>query len=195
MSAVTSPEPRRAGPADETASETPDETPEITGIIVPVPEAQAFAPHPHITLLAPFRVRPLLGDDALHAEMREVFAGVPPFDFKLVEVRQFPDEHVYLAPEPDEPFRAMTFELSARFPDCPPYGGAFTDVIPHLTIDPGSEPELLPIEARATVAQLVYSYGITWDVIATFPLTGRLAGNGTGRSSTARPAFAKPNPE
>ena len=35
---------------------------EITGIVIPVPEAQPYAAHPHITLLAPFRPRPRLDD-------------------------------------------------------------------------------------------------------------------------------------
>jgi hypothetical protein len=151
-------------------------TPDITGIIVPVPEARPFAPHPHITLLAPFRDRSDLFDDSLRADLRAVFATKSAFRFRLVEVRRFPDDHVYLVPDPDEPFRAMTIELSNRYPDCPPYGGAFSQIIPHLTIDPESRPEPLPIDARATVTQLVHSHGEEWDVLATFPLAGAAIG-------------------
>jgi 2'-5' RNA ligase len=159
-----------AQPAAETV------TPDITGIIVPVPQARRFAPHPHITLLAPFRDPSELVDDSLRADLRAVFASTSPFHFRLVEVRRFPDDHLYLVPEPDEPFRAMTIELSHRYPDCPPYGGAFSEVIPHLTIDPDTRPHRLPIEAHATVTQLVHSHGEEWDVLATFPLAGAAVG-------------------
>jgi 2'-5' RNA ligase superfamily len=174
----------RAGERRVAAERTPAETglaaegvtPDITGIIVPVPEARPFASHPHITLLAPFRDRSELFEDSLRADLRAVFATTPSFHFRLVEVRRFPDDHVYLVPEPDEPFRAMTIELSNRYPECPPYGGAFSQVIPHLTIDPDVRPHPLPIDAHATVTQLVHSHGEEWDVLATFPLAGAAVG-------------------
>ncbi len=46
----------------------------------------------------------------------------------------FPANVVYLAPDPAEPFVALTEALAAAFPDCPPYGGAFDEPVPHLTI-------------------------------------------------------------
>jgi hypothetical protein len=144
---------------------------EVTGIVVPVPEAQAFAAHPHITLLAPFRPRERLDDDRLQDELGDFFAHRAPLDFALVAVRTFPDGHVYLAPEPDQPFRTMTLSLAARYPDCPPYEGQFEDVIPHLTIEDGAHP-LVPIRSRASVAHLVHSHGTAWDVVGTFHFTG-----------------------
>jgi 2'-5' RNA ligase len=153
--------------ADELA-----DVPDITGIIVPVPEAQAYAPHPHITLLAPFRARAELDHPDLHDALRNFFAERAPFHFKLVQVRQFPNAQAYLAPEPDEPFRAMTIALTEQYPDTPPYGGQFPDVIPHLTIDARSNPYPLPIAAHATAAQLVHSHADAWDVVATFGFHG-----------------------
>jgi 2'-5' RNA ligase superfamily len=166
---VTGAEPTAASnPADPRSADAPD----ITGIVVPVPEAQAYALHPHITLLAPFRRGADLVDPGLHAELRGYFATVAPFDFKLVEVRSFPDAHVYLAPEPDERFREMTIALNSRYPDCPPYGGMFRDIIPHLTIDATTHPNPLPIDAYASVAELVHSHRGAWDVITRFALAG-----------------------
>jgi 2'-5' RNA ligase superfamily len=166
---VTGVEPTAASnPADPQNADAAD----ITGIIVPVPEAEAYAPHPHITLLAPFHRGADLLDPGLHAELRAFFATVAPFDFKLVEVRTFPDAHVYLAPEPDEPFREMTIALNALYPDCPPYGGLFPDIIPHLTIDATAHPNPLPIDAHASIAQLVHSHSGAWDVITRFSLAG-----------------------
>lgn len=41
---------------------------------------------------------------------------------------------LYLAPEPDGPFRHLTDLLARQFPDAPPYEGKHQEVIPHLTI-------------------------------------------------------------
>ena len=150
-----------------------DESPrEITGIVIPVPEAQPYAAHPHITLLAPFRPRALLDDPALRTELATFFGSVAPMSFALVEVRRFPVGIDYLAPEPAEPFRAATLALAREFPDCPPYGGLFDDVIPHLTIDDGRAPVPVPIAARASVAHLVHSHDTTFDVVAAFEFGG-----------------------
>jgi hypothetical protein len=35
---------------------------------------------------------------------------------------------------PDEGFRALTRAVWSAFPDFPPYGGAFTEIVQHLTI-------------------------------------------------------------
>jgi hypothetical protein len=145
---------------------------EITGIAVPVPEAQAYASHPHITLLAPFRPRNRLDDHRLRKDLRRFFARVAPFSFALVASRRFPDGIDYLAPEPADPFRTMTAELADRFPDCPPYGGQFDSVIPHLTVDRAVPTDVLPIRGHATVAQLVHSYAQAWDVVDTFGFRG-----------------------
>ena len=36
--------------------------------------------------------------------------------------------------------------IAERFPDCPPYGGVFPDIIPHLTIAMGTGGQLNAIE-------------------------------------------------
>ena len=147
--------------------------PEITGIVVPVPEACDYAAHPHVTLLAPFRTRERLEDPVLQRALRDFFAGRAPWDFTLTDIRHFPEGGVtYLAPEPATPFRTLTLELAAQYPDCPPYGGLFPDVIPHLSIDRSIDPALLPIRARAAVVHLVHSHGTVWDVFGTFHLAG-----------------------
>ena len=144
---------------------------EITGLVIPVPEAQPFAVHPHVTLLAPFGSRARVDDPALHSELQGFFGSVPAFDFVLVEVRKFPAGFFYLAPEPAARFRDLTHALAARYPDFPPYEGQFTNVIPHLTLDEDAHPEPLPIHAHASVAHLVHSHEDAWNVVATFPLT------------------------
>ena len=63
------------------------------------------------------------------------------------EVGRFPTV-VYLAPEPSEPFDRLTEAIDARFPDFPPYAGAFDGVIPHLTITESAAAPLDDIEPR-----------------------------------------------
>jgi hypothetical protein len=143
---------------------------DITGLVIPVPEAQPFAVHPHVTLLAPFGSRARVDDPALHTELLAFFGSVAAFDFALVEVRKFPAGFFYLATEPAVRFRELTNALAARYPDFPPYEGQFTDVIPHLTLDEDAHPEPLPIRAHASIAQLVHSHLGAWNVVGEFPL-------------------------
>ncbi len=52
----------------------------------------------------------------------------------FADVRWFDDRVVWLAPEPDEPLRALTAAVFAEFPETPPYGGEHNEPIPHLTV-------------------------------------------------------------
>lgn len=126
-----------------------DELP-ITGIVIPVPEADrlvhsrtasdvprrlpGFGVVPaHITLLAPFLPEEQL-DDGTWELLERFFADVTPFGFELAEVCEFPGGVTYLAPEPATTFRRLTAGLHRVFPEFPPYGGAFDDIVPHLTV-------------------------------------------------------------
>lgn len=51
----------------------------------------------------------------------------------------FGDEVVYVAPDDPEPFVALTSAVVAAYPDHPPYGGAYAEITPHLTIGHGQE--------------------------------------------------------
>jgi 2'-5' RNA ligase len=116
-----------------------------SGLVVPLPEADplvgayrrqhdpvaALGVPAHVTLLYPFRA-PASAAAEIGA-LAELFAGVRAFEFAFTEVRRFPAT-VYLHPDAAERFRALTHTLVARWPDCPPYGGAFPDVVPHLTV-------------------------------------------------------------
>jgi hypothetical protein len=154
----------------------------VTGIVVPVREAETVvrpramlaAPEllpaedgvaAHITLLAPF-MAPGAADHGVLSELTGFFADVTGFAFRLTAVAAFPDGPVYLTPEPPEVFRRLTAGLHRLFPEFPPYGGQFDDVVPHLTVPmpPGEDASTLrtalhrrlPIEAHATEARLVH---------------------------------------
>jgi 2'-5' RNA ligase len=166
-----------------------------TALVVAVPEAQAlydawrerWDPAPgipaHVTLLFPFRPAELV-DDALLAELRELFAGAKPFDVEFRRVGLF-DEVAYLAPAPAEPFVELTRTLVERYPEHPPYGDeGFDRIVPHLTIVNRSPPELLyevagalmrelPIRAAFREATLLEEgKDEVWRLGARFPLGG-----------------------
>ncbi len=86
----------------------------------------------HVTLIYPFLPPSELNDD-VRRRVEEIVAAEPSFPFVLASVGRWPDV-VYLAPQPEDPFRRLTSALAAAFPEYPPYGGAFEDVIPHLTV-------------------------------------------------------------
>ena len=87
----------------------------------------------HITILYPF-IPPAALDDSVERKIAEVLRGFSAFDFELRDVRTFADGVVYLAPEPVEPFTALTNAFAIRWPEYPPYDGSFTDIVPHLTV-------------------------------------------------------------
>jgi hypothetical protein len=145
---------------------------ERTALVVEVPEAAAAVDAwlertayakpsngvpAHVTVLYPF-VPAAEVDEALLADLRALFAGLPSLAFELRECRHFPAV-LYLAPEPPEPFVALTEAVVAAYPAYPPYEGVFAEVVPHLTAAEGdravlarAEGEirpLLPIHAEA----------------------------------------------
>jgi 2'-5' RNA ligase len=86
----------------------------------------------HITLLVPFLPPDTIGDGE-RSTLGRLFAKARPFDFALTRVGRFP-QTVYLEPEPAGPFVGLTEALAEAFPSCPPYGGLFEEVVPHLTV-------------------------------------------------------------
>jgi 2'-5' RNA ligase superfamily len=172
--------------------------PAQTGLIVPVPEAEAVVGRhraaldpiaawgipAHITVFYPFLPPAEIDDDAV-AALRALFEALPAFDATLERVSWFGSEVLWLAPEPGEPFRRLTGTVGDRFPPLSPYAGAFDDVVPHLTV--GDRAPLaalqaaaadigprLPIPLRVHSVRLVE--GTTgeapWRTVTDFPLGG-----------------------
>ncbi|WP_347352566.1 2'-5' RNA ligase family protein [Intrasporangium sp.] len=90
--------------------------------------------HAHITALGPF-----LTPDEMTRHNLDLVASVvaltTPFAFTLERVGVFPNGIVHLLPEPAAPFRRVTDQLCAAFPDKPPYAAQFPAVTAHLTLD------------------------------------------------------------
>jgi 2'-5' RNA ligase len=140
----------------------------------------------HVTLLYPFKAPA----DISEADLRRLdglFAAFAPFRFCLSDLGRFPGV-LYLAPVPSEPFRALTSAIEKEFPETPLYGGAYPDIVPHLSVAnlPGDEPRLdriaadfsrgfaesSPISATASEVVLLDTRDGRWKVRATFRLRG-----------------------
>jgi 2'-5' RNA ligase superfamily len=141
--------------------------PRRTALIVEVPEAEpqvgalrlehdssaARGVPAHITILFPFVDPDVVDDRALE----QLFARFRPFEFALDRVERFDDGVTWLHPEPSLPFVDLTSAVAQRWPDHPPYEGAFDEPIPHLTVSetPIDVHVQLPIASRAHAVTLI----------------------------------------
>jgi 2'-5' RNA ligase len=145
---------------------------------------------PHATLIVPFAETPT-GVEPLDLVARTV-APFAPFEVVLNETALFPPSMrepgtLYLVPEPPEDLIALTTALARAFPDFPPYGGAFDEVVPHVTIAQGEDELLrqveqqvaagLPVAARADRVWLVEHAPAGWRRRSAFPLIGSKPGS------------------
>ena len=164
-----------------------------SAIIVPIPEvepivgpirlkydgAARLGVPAHITLLYPFR-RPQDIDGEIKT-LRDFCASIEAFPFSFTEVRRFPSA-AYLHPDKSETFAQITRMLVKMWPECKPYGGVFSDIIPHLTVADRVDLETLsavevslrshlPVECVATEVLLLTSDDSgMWSTKYYFPL-------------------------
>ena len=95
----------------------------------------------HVTVLFPF-AHPDTIDSGVVDTLRNLFSRVPAFSYAFERTAWFDDQVLWLAPTDDRPFRQLTRLVHAAFPDFPPFGGAFPESVPHLTV--GHEAPLRP---------------------------------------------------
>lgn len=164
------------------------------GLIVKVPDAEAavrawrerFDPSAragvpaHVTVLFPFLDESRIGAPLCSA-LAEVLGQHHAFDLRFESCGRFPDV-LYLAPEPDMQLRRLTEAIADRWPEAPPYGGKFTEVVPHLTIADGPADDAvldeieadilskLPFTTRVSTVQLMVHDGVRWQERASFAL-------------------------
>jgi 2'-5' RNA ligase len=115
----------------------------------------------HLSVVYPF-VPPAAVDDLVLDRLAEAIGTVPPFDCVFSRTAWFGDDVLWLAPEPDAPFRELTRAVVAAFPAHQPYGGLYTEPTPHLTVGElrlGSAAELaaaeLAVQAHLPIAAQV----------------------------------------
>jgi 2'-5' RNA ligase len=125
----------------------------------------------HLTVLYPF-LPPASIDGAVLASLRRLFAGFPPFAVTLDRIGWFDEEVVWLGPRDAPPFRALTRSAFAAFPCCPPYGGRYADVIPHLTIGDRDDPGALRAAAEAVRGYLPVATTATEVTLMAGPAPG-----------------------
>jgi hypothetical protein len=165
------------GPSVESQARCGEDVPVAHSVLlIPVPELQPVVPLAHVTVLGPFA--PADGiSEGLVSELGELFGDVTPFGFRLAKLAQFPGGTVYLSPDPPTPFRNLTHELWRRFPEYPPYGGEFDDVVPHLSVAQDGKLDAvrlrlgpwLPAWVLAREAALVWFEGDEARTLETFP--------------------------
>jgi hypothetical protein len=113
-----------------------------------------------VSIVYPF-VPPADVDKRVQARLAAAVGAVPAFDCALTRTEWFGDGVLWLAPEPEAPFRELTGAVVGAFPAHRPYGGIYDEPTPHLTVGElrlgsalelaaaeGAVREHLPIRAR-----------------------------------------------
>jgi 2'-5' RNA ligase len=132
-----------------------------------------------VTVLFPFLPLAEVTPAVLHV-LGEIFAAEPAFELTLAELRRFAEDVLWLAPEPAEPFRRLTNAVWRVWPHRPPYGGAYDEVTPHLTIAEhacgaafdeiaADVARALPRATPVSAGQLLAVGDGGWSTRATFP--------------------------
>ncbi|GHC39412.1 2'-5' RNA ligase family protein [Streptomyces cinnamoneus] len=127
---------------------------------------------------------PFLDESRTDASVCSALAGVlgshPAFDLQFERCGRLP-EVLYLVPEPDTPLRRLTEAIAERWPEAPPYGGRYTEIVPHLTVAQGGDDAALeeveaglagglPLTSHVTSVELMVYDGKKWQERASFAL-------------------------
>ncbi|WP_445043648.1 2'-5' RNA ligase family protein [Streptomyces sp. SAS_272] len=142
------------------------------------PSARAGVPA-HVTVLFPFLHANRI-DEGVCAAIGGALGRHQSFEAWFGRCGRFPGV-LYLAPESDTGFRRLTQAIVERWPENPPFGGQFDDVVPHLTIAQcqdeavleKAEADLLtglPVVAQVSSVDLLVHDGTQWRQRASFPL-------------------------
>jgi 2'-5' RNA ligase len=137
----------------------------------------------HVTVIPTF-VAPGDVDDEVLAGLATAVARVPSFACVFRRTAWFGEGVLWLAPEPDEGFLALIRSVQRSFPGHLPYGGAYGDPVPHLTVaqrrlEPlavlreaeAAVAAALPIEISVTTAVLLAGRPApqSWSIVEKFP--------------------------
>jgi 2'-5' RNA ligase superfamily len=155
-----------------------------SAVLVPFPEAErvvspyrarldgaaALGVPAHVTVLYPFVPPPAITPSVMDA-LAVAVASVSAFGCEFGATAWFGEDVLWLAPQPDAPFRALTRAVCAAFPGYRPYGGAHADAVPHLTV--GDRPAGGVAELRAAEAAVRPQLPIRAQVSRVWLMTGR----------------------
>ncbi len=165
-----------------------------TALVIPVREAEpvvgrwrerhdasaAQGMPAHVTVLYPFLTQAQITTQVT-GQLTELFAQRAGFTLTFQDCARFPAGVLHLAPHPAGPLRALTEAVAAAWPQTPPYGGQFEEIIPHLTVAADTDTEvlgrieeqiaaMLPITATVTQAWLYAPAGSRWAPHLRLPL-------------------------
>ncbi|WP_255306037.1 2'-5' RNA ligase family protein [Streptomyces sp. Wb2n-11] len=158
-----------------------------TALTIKVPEADPLvrtgAPA-HVTVLYPF-LRASRIDGPVHRELLELFRSHAPFELSFAGFGRYPGV-LFLDPRPHDPVRALTKELTGRWPEAVPYRGLFGEGLdPHLTLANHEGPKTyeraydlleaecapaLPLTVRVGAVHLIVRDGDRWRDRTAYPL-------------------------
>lgn len=158
-----------------------------TALSVKVPEADPLVrtgSSAHITVLYPF-LRVSRVDEAVHGDLTALFAAHDAFKLSFGEFGRYPGV-LFLDPLPKDPVRALTKEVTRRWPEAEPYRGIFDGGLdPHLTVAVSAAPHgddaahgalaaefepLLPVTTEVAAVDLVVWDGSGWRDRASYAL-------------------------
>ena len=131
----------------------------------------------HVTVMYPF-LHPDDVGEAIVDRLEKICSETAGFEFSLTEVRWFGEAVVWLAPRPEDPFRRLSMLVEREF-GTRPYGGAYDEITPHLTIGYHAPVDqmraaqdvvvpFLPIHARAAELALFQGGPAGWAEVRRF---------------------------
>jgi hypothetical protein len=114
----------------------------------------------HVTVMYPFRpVDDLSAAD--HALLGRLFTAVPSFTLVGSRTAWFGDQVLYVELTGAEVVSSLTEAVTAAFPAYLPYGGAFAEVVPHLTVGDDRDVSVLRAAEDAVRARLPFTQPVT----------------------------------
>ncbi len=136
----------------------------------------------HITALYPFLPAHRLTGQVITG-LRVLCAAVPAVELRFRRTARFPGV-LYLDPEPIGWIRELTASIARNWPNTPPYGGIFDEVIPHLTVAYSTDNRVLdevvshvvrslPVDTTLAEARLYLFDGGRWQPEASLPFQSR----------------------
>lgn len=134
----------------------PRHTARESALLIVCPEGErAFGPHrarfdaaarvgvpAHVTITYPFKpVHQLTADD--HYRLSHLFGSIRSFVITCESTGWFGKDFLYVQVKDPIPVVAMVDAVTAEFPDFPPYGGVFEELVPHLTVGSDQRADLM----------------------------------------------------
>jgi len=123
-------------------------------------ESASWGVPAHVTVLYPF-VHPAELDEHVLVDLADAVCTVPQFRAEWRTTGWFDEDVLWLAPDPQESFRALTAAVIRAFPGYPPYGGEYPDLAPHLTVATGASPSEMRAVERQVQEHLPISMVVT----------------------------------